>query len=126
MKTASFFLYTGPGRISISRSNPRGILVAGYRALAPGPWFKEVNEATYRELYAAQLARLDPQKVWADLHALVPFEPVLLCWEKLQKPGESCHRRMVAQWFKHALGHDVDELATVSMSKPVERNGELF
>jgi hypothetical protein len=53
MKTSSFFLYTGPGRLSIARFAPRGS-PAGYRIfkpLAPGSWFNSVDEATYRDLY---------------------------------------------------------------------------
>jgi len=45
MKTASFFAYTGPARISIARFAPRGS-PAGfriYRALAPGPWFNQTR-----------------------------------------------------------------------------------
>jgi hypothetical protein len=114
VKTASFFSYVGPGRISIARHPPRG-LVAGYRvyrALAPGPWFNSVPYDRYLELYNTQLATLHPQQVWNDLHRLVsPYEPVLLCWER---PPLSvthwCHRTMVAQWFALELGHTVSEL----------------
>ncbi|EDP8947924.1 hypothetical protein IDN71_003483 [Salmonella enterica] len=33
-------------------------------------------------------------------------EPVLLCWEK---PGEFCHRQLVARWFRRELGIAVEE-----------------
>ncbi len=123
MKTASFFTYTGPGRVSISRSAPRGVMVPAFRLLAPGAWFKEPNEARYRELYFAQLAQLDPQEVWDDLHrTAVGGEPVLLCWEKLNKPGEFCHRRMVAEWFEQSLGHVVEEIR----AQPARRAPQLF
>ena len=61
MKTASFFDYTGAGRISIARFPPRGTPPGFrvYRALAPGPWFKSVDGDEYRRHYAAQLAALD-------------------------------------------------------------------
>lgn len=114
MKTASFFTYFGPGRISIARSTPRNS-PPGYKVfkpLAPGPWFNSVPEDTYRELYFDQLGQLDPSGVAATLHALaVGAEPVLLCWEK--PPFHSanwCHRRMVAEWFKKELGIDVPEM----------------
>ena len=115
MKTASFFEYTGLGRISVARFPPRGT-PAGfrvYRALAPGPWFKSVPKDEYRRRYAAQLAALDPQRVWDELHALAPdAEPVLLCWERkadLAAGVTFCHRRIVAAWFAETLSVAVDE-----------------
>jgi len=115
MKTASFFDYAGPGRLSIARFPPRGT-PAGfrvYRALAPGPWFKSVDEAEYRSRYAAQLASLDPRRTWDELHALAgDAEPVLLCWERkadLEAGRVFCHRRIVAEWFADRLGEGVDE-----------------
>jgi len=84
MKTSSFRLYTGPGRISIARWAPRGC-PAGYRVftpLAPGKWFNSVADDEYIALYMKQLAALDPQKTWDQLHELAGgHEPVLLCWE---------------------------------------------
>ena len=111
MRTASFFTYSGHGRISIARWPPRrtppGFRV--YKALAPGDYFRTVEWSEYQRLYAGQLARLDPSTVWADLHRLAePYEPVLLCWERVDR-GELCHRRLVAAWLHAELGHIVDE-----------------
>ena len=115
MKTAGFFEYTGPGRISIARFPPRGT-PAGfrvYRALAPGPWFKSVPEDEYRRRYAVQLAALDPRKTFDELTALaVDAEPVLLCWERkadIEAGRVFCHRRIVADWFGETLGEVVPE-----------------
>jgi hypothetical protein len=113
LKTASFFTYTGPGRVSIARNPPRGT-PAGFRvfkALAPGAWFNSVDRAEYERLYAQQLAALDPPKVWEEIHALHPgVEPVLLCWEDLSKPDQWCHRTLAAEWFRRNLGHEVAEI----------------
>lgn len=119
MKTASFFTYTGPGRISIARFPPRNT-PAGfkvYRALAPGPWFNSVDIKEYLERFHAEiLAPLDPQAVWDELHRLAaPHEPVLLCWEKPPVAASEvaghdfCHRRIVAEWLEVKLGRIVDE-----------------
>lgn len=115
MKTSSFFDYQGPGRISIARYAPRGT-PAGfriYRPLAPGPWFNSVSKPEFERLYGDQLGLLDAAQVWADLHALAAgHEPVLLCWERpldLIAGTKSCHRRMVAEFFRCTLGHDVPE-----------------
>lgn len=115
MKTASFFEYDGPGRISIARFPPRGTKAGfrAFRALAPGPWFKSVDEAEYRRRYARQLDALDPRRTFDDLVALADgAEPVLLCWERkadLAAGRTFCHRRIVAEWFRERLGAAVDE-----------------
>ena len=124
MKTSSFYLYSGPGRISIAQTAPRRV-EAGfklYQALVPGKWLFDPtykDYATYRERYFHEiLAPLDPQKVWDDLHALAGgHEPVLLCHEHLRKPDEWCHRRMVAEWFEQALGIAVPEMAVEQKTK---------
>ncbi|GMV18359.1 MAG: hypothetical protein AMXMBFR56_65830 [Polyangiaceae bacterium] len=126
MKTASFFTFQGPGRISIARFAPRGT-PAGfriYKALAPGEWFNSVSPEEYRRRFFAQLAALDAAKVRADLeHMASPAEPVLLCWEKPPFTEKNwCHRRMVAEWFKEKLGIEVEETkGVVMMAEPAER-----
>lgn len=115
MKTASFSTYQGAGRISIARYAPKWAgSVPAYRELAPGVWFKETNIARYRELYFAQLGRLNPHQVVDDLTKLAGgAEPVLLCWETLKRPGEWCHRRMVAEWLWDTLKINVPEVGAV-------------
>jgi hypothetical protein len=127
MKTSSFYLYQGLGRISIARYPARGT-PAGFRVyskLAPGSWFRSVSSAEYIERYDAEiLAKLDPQKVWDDLIAMAaPHEPVLLCYERppfsdvepiiradaVAGPSNWCHRRLVANWFRDTLGMEVRE-----------------
>ena len=113
MKTASFFTYTGPGRISIARYPPRGT-PAGfrqYRALAPDADMLKMTQALYLPRYAAILNALDPLQVWDDLHRLAgDQEPVLLCWERPPFTASNwCHRRLVADWFARELGMTVPE-----------------
>ncbi len=113
MKTACFFQYQGDGRVSIARSAPRNM--SGFKVnkrLAPGSWFKSVDYQRYCELFAGQLAHLDPQETWDKLHEVVaPHEPVLLCWERQPlTEGNFCHRRIVARWFLDKLGHEVPEI----------------
>lgn len=114
MKTASFFTYSGPGRISIARYAPRGT-PAGYRqfrALAPDADMLNMSQALYLPRYQAILHRLDPRQVWDELHRLAgDYEPVLLCWERPPFTASNfCHRRLVAEWFQQCLGVDVAEL----------------
>lgn len=115
MRTASFFTYTGPGRVSIARFPPRGT-PAGFRVfrpLAPGPWFNSVTREEYERRYAAQLAALDPQRVCDALHQLAgqDIEPVLLCWERPPlNESNWCHRRLVAAWLEQARGTIIPEI----------------
>ena len=113
MKTASFFTYTGPGRISIARYAPRGTPagIRQYRALVPDADMLKMSQALYLPRYAAILNALDPQQVWDDLHRLAgDQEPVLLCWERPPfTPTNWCHRRLVADWFHDRLGVAVPE-----------------
>ena len=116
MKTASFFSYTGPGRVSIARFAPRGT-PAGfriYKPLAPGPWFNCVSQEEYRKLYFAQLAALDVVVVVEKLEELAAgAEPVLLCYERPPFSASNwCHRTMVAEWIKKEAGICVKELQT--------------
>lgn len=119
IRTSSFFApagLAGPGRVSIARYAPRKI-APGYRVfrpLQPGAWFNSVSRAEYERLYAAQLAKLDPERVVHDLVALAaPHPVVLLCWESRAKieAGETfCHRHLVSDFLERELGLQVVEL----------------
>ncbi len=115
MRTASFFTYDGPGRVSIARYAPRGTAKGFriYRKLAPGEWFNKVTKERYVELFTKDvLDVLDPKQAWGELHELAgDAEPVLLCWERPPFSDKNwCHRRMVARWFEERLGLIVPEL----------------
>jgi len=51
----------------------------------------------------ACLAKLDPGEVYAELGEGV----ILLFWAR---PGDFCHRHLVAEWFEEMLGAPVPEL----------------
>ncbi len=128
MQTSNFFNFTGNGRIAISRSVPRG-LTSGYRIyrkLAPGAWFKDYNgnQALYRERYFNDiLSKLNPAQEYDILHDLVKgHEPILLCWEDINKKGQWCHRRMVAEWFKAELGVSIPEYKPEAKPLPLFNN----
>ena len=113
-----------PGGISISRSQDN-YRYPVYEPLVPGSWFK-TNPINYIPLYEAQLSKLDPKKVWTELHLMAKdnavktfnyteekahmVEPVMLCFEI---PGGTsaafCHRRLVAQWLQRELKRPVSE-----------------
>ncbi|MBN2570306.1 MAG: DUF488 family protein [Deltaproteobacteria bacterium] len=99
-----------PDAVSIARWPPRWWgSRRRYIALAPSikllnsskaglPWPEYVKE--YQQNV---LAKLDPAKVFLELGA----NSVLLCWER---PGEDCHRRLVAEWLETLLKIKVPEL----------------
>lgn len=115
MKTGCHLTYTGPGRIIISRGNPRGV-PGGYRKFMPlapsAETFSVEGIDAYRPLFEAQLALLDAQATWDHLHRLAEgVEPVLCCFERPPfTKANFCHRRMVADWFGRELGVTVHEI----------------
>ncbi len=116
MKTASFFSYPGPGKISIARRAPPGFAdFKVCRELAPNfaNW-NTISYARYLMLFEKQLAKLDPQQMYDRLCRLAePAEPVLLCWERPPlSPANWCHRRMVAEWFERNLKIQVPEVGS--------------
>lgn len=113
MKTSYFGNKTAtndPQAVSIARWPPRWWASRlRYIALAPSidllkrskaglPWPEYVAEYQ-RDV----LGKLDPAKVAADLGA----DAILLCWER---PGEDCHRRLVAEWLEKHLNSKIPEL----------------
>jgi len=105
MKTSNFKLSgTDPNAIAISRGVPRGFKGRRCLPLAPATWalVKETDEAVFREKFMLQLERLDAKAILEE----VGEDAILLCWEK---PGEFCHRRLVAEWLERELGTSVPE-----------------
>lgn len=89
--------------ISIAARPPRGWSGKEYRQLAPpndvlNKYMRDRNEADYvREYMKRVIASLDVHVVWKELSELAGGKQfALVCYEK---PGEFCHRRLVAEWF---------------------------
>ena len=117
MKTSCFgnkAASSNPNAVSIARWPPRWWNgKRRYIALAPSisllnrsraglPWADYVAE--YRREYRRDvLDKLDPAQVLSDLGE----DAIMLCWEK---PGEDCHRRLVAEWLENQTGIIVPEL----------------
>ena len=98
-----------PRAVSIARWSPRW-WGAGrrYTSLAPSVDLLKRSKAglSWPEYVAEYkrdvLAKLDPSQVYTDLS-----ESILLCFER---PGEDCHRRLVAEWIESSLGFKVPEI----------------
>ena len=98
-----------PNAVSIAGKAPHWYTGRQYKILAPKyHFFKKYkidgDKLSYTQsFYNEVLNKLDPQKVLQDLgpHA------ILLCYEK---PGDFCHRRLVADWILDKIGITIPEL----------------
>lgn len=94
--------------VGISRGVPPWFKGRRYLDLAPSRellnrWKSMNGEQEFIEAYNDEvLSRLDPAKVVEELGD----GAIMLCWEK---PGEFCHRLIVAGWLKATLGIAIDE-----------------
>ena len=94
--------------VSIAGKAPDWYKGREYKKLAPKYWFfkkyKEDNdEQFYINEYYKILNQLDPSKVFEELGE----NSVLLCYEK---PGEFCHRHLVAKWLMDNLNIKILEI----------------
>ena len=95
--------------VSIAGRSPKDFEGREYKKLAPEYWFfkkykLDGDAEFYTQQYQAEvLDQLDAKEVLRDLGE----DAVLLCWEK---PGEFCHRHLVAKWLKEKLDLEVTEL----------------
>jgi hypothetical protein len=71
----------------------------------------DLAKADYDAHFAEILANLDPVEVYQTLGE----NAVLLCWEK---PGDACHRRLVAEWLERHLGIEVPEFGFERLACP--------
>jgi len=105
-----------PNAISISGRAPDWYSGREYKILAPKlDFFQKYKKDGDEEYYTKQfkervLGPLDPNKVVSDLGT----DAILMCWEK---PGEFCHRRLVADWLFNEIGLIVPELELVEKMK---------
>lgn len=113
MKTSYFAKFkNAAGAISVATYPPRYLRgkIASYPPLSPQFNFR-IPYDEYVTKYEEQLSKLDPQKVWDDLHAIAQgAEPVLLCYESPPYDNINfCHRFMAAKWLEEKLGVKIEE-----------------
>jgi len=112
--------------LSISSRAPIWYNGPQFKALAPKYEFfsaykaGELNiEGYISEFDRLVLAQLDPKTIYDQLQITHGPDVSLLCYEK---PGEFCHRRLVARWFETELGVSVPELVW----EPPKDHGLLY
>jgi hypothetical protein len=98
-----------------------GTLGPQYRILAPKYDFFSAYKAGkidadgYTEQFIEKvLMPLNPHEIYATICGRFGDDATLLCYEK---PGDFCHRHIVAAWFKSNLGISVPELTFNQPSK---------
>ena len=112
MKTSNFWKIDKnniDNYVSIAGKCPNWYKGREYKKLAPKYWFfkkykLDGDEISYtKDYYKEVLDKLDPQEIYDKLGE----DAIILCWEK---PGDFCHRRLVAEWLEKALGITIDEI----------------
>ena len=127
MKTSYFAniknLPDGANLISIARGNPSWYRGKTYLPLAPS--WELIKKTGFPEPYSTKyceqvLNKLNPAEVMAEIGE----DAILLCWEK---PGDFCHRRIVAEWLEKSLGIKVPEFENqVILTKKGNGQRSLF
>lgn len=86
------------------------------KALAPRGDMLRMSPQRYVPEFNAILHKLDPTNVVNRIVAMTAGRPAaLLCFEK---PGDFCHRRLVAQWLYDNLLITVDEWSDKPQGPP--------
>lgn len=119
-----------------------GIRVVGI-ALYPPKWFygvsmknvaptasilfaKNQTHEQYTERYKREvLSRVNPQQFMADLRRFSNGQDVALCC--FEKPGDFCHRHILAEWLSQATGETIKEYGEPAKpSQPQPEQLSLF
>lgn len=120
---------SGLAPVRISVGHPRFKLsfeLAGAcKHLMPERAWLSLDQPRYEELFRQRLAAAGVETIARELEAIRQAHGgngiVLLCFEKLQTPGEWCHRRMFAEFWREQTGESVPEL-----SEQLPQTGLLF
>lgn len=92
-------------------------------ALAPYYSMLNLDSVSYETAYNEKLNKLGVQKVIGIVRGLERKATaegktlVLLCFEDIRIPGDWCHRRLFAAWWKEHTGEDINELPEVDPPK---------
>lgn len=95
--------------VSIALWQPRYLSVpVVLRDVAPTPWMvKQASRQQYIDAYQQILSRIDPYEFLQRLDALSGGSDIALCC--YEKPGEFCHRHLLAEYLTKATGVVVEE-----------------
>lgn len=101
--------------LSISQFPPKWYTGPQLKMLAPPKELLALSnkglpkEVYYKEFHRMVLDLLDPREVYDAIIEEYGDDVTLMCFEKLESPGDFCHRRLVADWFEKHLNVEVPE-----------------
>lgn len=99
---------------------PQMINVAPTRYMISGACSHE----EYLQLYDKILASQDANKVVEQIKALSRGKDVALCC--YEKPGDFCHRHILAKWLTENTGIEITEFGAVEKKTPQYKQASLF
>lgn len=112
--------------VNIARYKPRYFSGFSLLTVAPLPFMlsEDMTEEQYVEHYnRLVLEPLDINRFLKSLEALSVNKDVALCC--YEKPGQFCHRHLLAEWLNKQRGLDIKEFG-VKEEKVVEEAPTLF
>lgn len=111
--------------INISIHPPRWANYPSIFELAPSADMLHLNKASYIPKFEAILNRSNPQEILDRITKISDEnggkDVALLCYESLKKPGEWCHREIVAEWLNYHFP-ELDVKEWVSPSEQAKKS----
>lgn len=78
----------------------------------------------YIRLYKGILSKLNAFKVVEQITSLSEGKDVALCC--YEKPGDSCHRQLLAEWITQNTGIQIKEFGIVEKKEPEYKQTSMF
>lgn len=104
--------------VSIARWDPKWFEGISYKTVAPLPEMlgNDITNEQYTLMYQRRiLSKLNPGKIVRDLHVMTGGKDcALLCYEK---PGDFCHRHLLADWMLKETGLVIQEFGLDAKKK---------
>ncbi len=99
---------------------PQMLNVCPTRYMVSGP----CSHNEYLKLYDEILARQDANNVLEQIRSLGGGQDVALCC--YEKPGDFCHRHILAKWLTENTGVEITEFGVVEKKEPKYEQASLF
>ena len=99
---------------------PQMLNVCPTRYMVSGP----CSHDEYLKLYDRILASQDANKVIEQIESLSEGKDVALCC--YEKPGDFCHRHILAKWLTEKTGIEITEFGVVEKKEPEYEQASLF
>lgn len=99
---------------------PQMLNVCPTRYMVSGPCSRE----EYLKLYDRILASQDANQVVKQIEMLSGGKDVALCC--YEKPGDFCHRHILAKWITENTGIEITEFGVVEKKEPKYEQANLF